>query len=1149
MNKKSILKNKKKIAFIVLGSIVTTTTIAIAIFVPLSKNKNKTTINVSKDEGNDKVKPIVDLKPIDNNDQNNKDNNKVDPKPIDNNDQNNEDNNKVDPKPIDNNDQNNEDSSNDSFEKLDNTIYIEDKNGIQNFETLEQAIKKAVENDIININKELIELDETIIINKNLTFKTNKNLTFKFNSKFEEGFKMLELEENSSLTLITKKTDDFIVFDGENKFLQDNPLIHVLKNAKLSATNAKFLNANNNNNKFNTKFATFWNKGHIILNNAEISGAKSYVSAAFRNEKDSIFEMNSGKILNNTGHHYVLSYSKGKTILSNSIIENNNAQWEIFFVADQKSSLEIQNVKFKNNSFYNSDVIIWIHEGSQLILGSQIDFKNLPRAIVLGKKNASVKILDKLEKYGKNDKLFIFSAEHAKNNNFKILEFANEQALESLENIYVQKDYKRKTDNRDIDDFIVIQNSHENKLIWNAFGDSEIYDIYNQLSFPFKDDLGTEFDDSLVEEAKQQEIKNKINEFYKDYSNERIAKKLNKLLENIKLQKEKFEKNKNNITSQINTSPNLKSANSNRERTNQDFRYENAEILGYYLVPGIINKFNVYLEGEIDNKNNFIRIGARPVNNVKDNKWQNVLLNKWNLERKLNKFEVDMTNEPYAKMLFLINDGNRSVKIRVEPSNDEPTIQKHPYFIYKHDQNDNGERFWNYINELKEYNKTVNSYDKPNMTILEFQFEEQGNFQISIGSRELEEAYKQLTDKPLFESKENAINFIENYATKLENLFKWIRKFDGYEAKDLNEANHITPSKVHMYFTSTIIKPSTFFAIGEYFHLPTSYSRDFLIGRQMHGWGFLHELGHTTDNRNIMYPDSTNNLFGMEAARKDFENYVKQNPNSKITLDSELRFYHEAIPRIEKKFNEKLMNKINKKENNDFFLSEKFWPPIYSWYISFTFLKNFDLKDSNSKYKEDIKKYGLWGAMQRIIREKDDDFNKVMEIIPNEQQANMDRKKIINSWRIVALLSIVSGYDFSDILQRYGQNDIPEIVKSFTSQFPKFSLPIEYITLNTFTFKAQNFPLYSDKTELNITFEQENSKWKVVTDIPEKDSTIGYELYKNDKLVYFTRSKDILMENMDYNSSYYIISYDYKLNKKQSKTFVFDQSENKWKTI
>ncbi|WP_033161029.1 hypothetical protein [[Mycoplasma] collis] len=639
---------------------------------------------------------------------------------------------------------------------------------------------------------------------------------------------------------------------------------------------------------------------------------------------------------------------------------------------------------------------------------------------------------------------------------------------------------------------------------------------------------------------------------------------------------------KNNVTRAENGKvyvPGITSAGAENKRSIQHWEYWSTGISGYYLKAGIKGKLILDVQGDnIKEKN--LHLAFSNVYKTKNNHPAELWFggNKLkNLQSGRNEIEIDTTSEPYEMMVYIINETNEPVNINFEAEpNWNNILAKHPYYIFDDNDKDYKEKFWNYVQDLKKYNKQSNF---ANMSILEFNYEDQGSFQIATGSTIIANTF----DHVGITNKEKAFEYIETFSKKLHKWLKFIRFYDGYETIDFNdEANGIVRTKVFLTSGENYagIVGSNFFATKRFFNL---WNRGgifpFLTGDDeiLYTWSSVHEFGHTIDNEIITVPEITNNLFSIEGRMQLWIDKIKNNKLSLWktneegkTIDfSELvkKHIHPAVASFEN-FEEKLqIKKLNPKATIiDFFDNIKNeGARFYTWYLVMNYFKyhnydNYDFekfKQYNKQFSETVNKFGLYGAITRTIRERKYDSNLLDEISKNnEGQLIKDKVKyktivkdektkepkeveiktniiIYKEWRIAYFLTLVSGYNFVEILERFGNNNAPLKLKEFASKYPKLEIPIEYYSLKSDLLEASGIKTFSSNTKPSIEYIKDGPFTKIKIDMKDYEkSTIAYEIYRNNQLLGFTRKNEFSFFNPAHlDAEYHVVAFDYRLNK------------------
>ncbi|WP_033160995.1 hypothetical protein [[Mycoplasma] collis] len=702
--------------------------------------------------------------------------------------------------------------------------------------------------------------------------------------------------------------------------------------------------------------------------------------------------------------------------------------------------------------------------------------------------------------------------------------------------------------------------------------------------------------------------------FYGSYENDLKDKNINFFVEDI------FVNNNNGI---VKTKPSVP-AHFENTRSVQHWKYFNTEITGYYLKSGIENKLTLDVKGE--NINNNLILAFSPVYKIKENKYNQYLLRRHSLENGINTFNLDLKDDPYPFMIYIINETGNNVEINFETDGWEQYLGKHTHFTYHYNDEDYKEKFWEYLQDLKDYNNNISEKKLANMTILEFNFKDQGAFQISLAASI---AYNTYFKYLKLDNKEKAYEFIETYASKLHEWLRFLRFFDGYETIDPNDnANGIVRTKVHLTSGEDFSKTfgTDFFAWERIINLR---SEDGVGGKifkfiagdydSLYSWPTVHEFAHTVDNDLITIPEISNNIFSIEGRK---ELFIREILSDKATIKPKnhdtdnnaiYKYYNEKFhPRVgrnAKEFDNQLSENINVKflsRNRDKTKIDFFDNPsngssrYYTWWLVMNYFKYHDYSNYdftkynfyNKDFAKSVNKFGLYGAITRTIREKNYDttfLSQIKPIDPKHQQEekgetdpafhdhSMDHDdededkhndvkhkkplvvdkhiKIGQELKILYFLTLVSGYNFVEILERFGNKNAPQNLKDFASKYPKLDKPIEFYTVMADLLRAKKIPLYDEATKPEVKFEEFEDptvvaefftdRIDVTIDLKDKnESTIAYLIYLNDELIRYSRKPKIKIPGAP-SGKYYVVTYDYKLNKSlKSEEFNFVAKHN-----
>ncbi|WP_033161018.1 hypothetical protein [[Mycoplasma] collis] len=276
-------------------------------------------------------------------------------------------------------------------------IFVQSSSSIVEYESLEQAIKNANDNDVIWIN-ENIELENTIIINKKLNFKSFYKINIS-KKRTNQEFNMFEIFDNGDLTVsIDDLNNQSITFNGmgvEN----NNALIFLIKTkGKLETKKGVYFVGSRAKNSY---FSVFRNYGHLVVDGSIISDNSSASASVLRNEKGAKFEFKDGLISNNFASKNVsIIYSEGDISISGGTIVNNNADGEGLIWVAKNATFTFSGGKILSNKNADSNAI-HLFENAKLILSNDAYIsQNFGQHIALNN-NSIVEIKNKLNHHFK----------------------------------------------------------------------------------------------------------------------------------------------------------------------------------------------------------------------------------------------------------------------------------------------------------------------------------------------------------------------------------------------------------------------------------------------------------------------------------------------------------------------------------------------------------------------------------------------------------------------------------------------------------------------------------------------------------------------------------------------------------------------------
>lgn len=294
------------------------------------------------------------------------------------------------------------------------------------------------------------------------------------------------------------------------------------------------------------------------------------------------------------------------------------------------------------------------------------------------------------------------------------------------------------------------------------------------------------------------------------------------------------------------------------------------------------------------------------------------------------------------------------------------------------------------------------------------------------------------------------------------------------------------------------------FATGGYFHMPEGTASSFLRGESNYGWGMSHEYGHMLDFRPLLVAEETNNMYSIWGARKEAIDKYKKNASDIVDVHD----YHPNIVNIGAEYYDCMARSLAQgkevdpqhgfSENNGFF-------KVMTWYLATHYFDKYDYSQYNfaqspyeEKYVQEIKRYGTYGTAQRIVREHMDQYN-------DSAFSDSSLPYRVKKYNLMILaFTRACGYNLADFFQSIGEREIDSKIKEECAKYPKVPVKLIYYTLNADGKEAMEYPTYKEEFPVEVKVSEQNGKKVIQANIPneeKKKATIGYELYKNGKLV------------------------------------------------
>ena len=238
------------------------------------------------------------------------------------------------------------------------------------------------------------------------------------------------------------------------------------------------------------------------------------------------------------------------------------------------------------------------------------------------------------------------------------------------------------------------------------------------------------------------------------------------------------------------------------------------------------------------------------------------------------------------------------------------------------------------------------------------------------------------------------------------------------------------------------------------------------------GWGIDHEIGHRMDIGVRELGEITNNMLPQKSA-----NYYETNAENRIPYETHV--YKNVIG-------------IG---NNEYLKGGYFENLAVFWQLEMVYP-------------------GYWAELNKLYREHD------VKVSGNNDKLD----------KLAYYSSMALKVDLTEYFERHGFPVTTE-TKEYTKQFDKPENKIWYANETYLKYTGEGF---SDDTSLEVLTAKHGDNIKVSFNVDEnsKNDVIGYEVYKNGKLVAFTSTNSFIDTESNYmdNVTYKIIPFDKKLN-------------------
>ena len=983
----------------------------------------------------------------------------------------------------------------------------------QVFSTLQAAFDAAGDGDAVVVSGS-IATDMVVLENKGtVTLQTDPGAPaaiVRSEGQGVLGFGIFETKGNTVLK-VQGAEDATLTLDGENRNAS-HPLLVARVNSELHLlSNVEVVN----NKESGHEWGMLENEGLLVIDGATISGSYASRNAIFSNKATGTIEFKSGVMTGGSvSYSQAVGTNRGTFVMTGGEIRGNSTKYSDGVLNVSGSTFTMTGGVIKNNSSGNA-AGLHINGGATLNIGGTARVEGGDRIVI--DKNAIVNFTQNIGEGGATKDsplIFVAGGSAAYPKGAKVISFIDGATVEP----------NRSAIKFLCDGLVVPLESRDNALY---VASEDMQACFDLLDNPFADNLGFTFKDEIADDGRFAEIERKVTEFYEGVDSQESEDRLARL-EWVKRQKAHLAEHYDEMAASVMDVSALGDPVADIGRTGQSFQFDNLDITGYYIKPEG-GTFTLYVDGaKTPDK---LKLVWRQVGETSSNKSEFLSRRvKSGLRNGPNQITIN-PGQNKGWMLFVANDSaeDTGVRVRFEGSDanvegNDPiagtVLHRHPYYIH---DTEHPEKFWDYVQEIREYESTRVSEGASNMTAI--QMGDNGNAQFSLRSQAAKDMYSSIN------SVDDAIAYIEKSNDAIQERLEMLWRFDGFDENDPNPVHRPSAMRVHTCFTSTVTKPSTMFASGWYFHMPESSAAQFLSGQIMYAWGMSHEYGHMLDNRNTVITEQTNNVYSVQCVfygilgkyRQDgqihWEDYHPQIKNTCLTK-------HYALNK------ENARNPQGKAVVSG--VSDSFYNPMM-WWLGTHFFDEWDYSDydfDSSPYTpelaEQVGRYGAFGTSMRILREN------------ASAVTNVTADKAM---RIIVAHTMSTGYNFAEYVESMGKTNVSQEVKDFCSQYPSLPRKVQYFTIdsaNNDGVGRKTYDEYGMEVAPIVFVGEKNADGQipVTATMPAVDglsaSTNGYELYRDGQLIDYDRYGDKLLDvnppNDGADHVYSVVAYDNRCN-------------------
>lgn len=642
---------------------------------------------------------------------------------------------------------------------------------------------------------------------------------------------------------------------------------------------------------------------------------------------------------------------------------------------------------------------------------------------------------------------------------------------------------------------------------WISVASGDDAALFDLLENPYADNLGFEFKDELTGDGAMDVIRARLDAFYdgvespdKEQRYERLA--------YIARQMAYLDANRGAVEGSVEPLSSIGNPVTDRDRTKQNFMFDNLDATGYYLKPGRVNGFYLYVDADSPSA---LLLALHQVGLTENDNYTLFNLSQFTqLENGANRIVIDLTDKRYGYMLYMRNDSiSNTAKVRFEgaDANEDgnPVIVgiqlgEHPCYIY---DSNRPELFWDFVQEIRAYADAVGHGKEQDMAFL--QMGDDGRAQFFIRAGALASAYSSIG------SLEDAVAYIQKSNKAIQGRLDFYWRFDGFDSSLSDGPNAVSRMRVHTAFTKTVSRPSSMYATGRYFHMPESSAASFLSGASMYGWGMCHEYGHVLDNSVLVVNEETSNMYSVAGARYG---EMLACASAGRAFDLAKAYRTNAI---------RAMNlwdaELEKMAVDSSYLPDwntggwgcYIWTHLTAWWNGTHFFDGWDYADYDfaaSPFSEEaaveVKGRGVFGATMRILRS---DANVVSTIEKATASIQDGTSRKYNC--VPMAYTMGTGYNFSEYLEIMGQRDLSDEVKEFCAQYPSMPRKVQHYSYNGDAAELNGATAYEGAVRPLVTIEHTGDAVHVEAEMASSaltESMIAYELNRGEELVGFSRN-------------------------------------------